>query len=105
MTKNPRTRLTIEQVKKHPFFSKIKFNDLLAKKIKSPCKPTVKASDDLRNFDKKILVQNVLEGSPKQTLKRSLSNAEAMAFFQQERFANFSVALDNHAEISAHIGE
>lgn len=64
LDKNPKTRLTLDKVKKHKFFAKTNFDDIFNKKMKPPIKPTVKSEEDLRNFDKKILQENVFEGSP-----------------------------------------
>ena len=43
LDKDPLSRLNMEGVKSHPFFKKISFDDLLDKKMKPPCKPTVKS--------------------------------------------------------------
>ncbi|KAK3241718.1 hypothetical protein CYMTET_48546 [Cymbomonas tetramitiformis] len=55
LSPNPRRRLGclragVNEVKEHPFFKDIDWNNLLEKKVKAPYVPPVKASNDLSNF-------------------------------------------------------
>lgn len=52
LDKDPKTRLDLFEVKKHPFFAKISWDDVYNKRMKPPSRPTVKSELDLRNFDK-----------------------------------------------------
>ncbi|KAI6191644.1 CAMP-dependent protein kinase catalytic subunit PRKX [Aphelenchoides bicaudatus] len=47
----PKDRKTATEVKQNPWFAEICFEDLLAKKIKTPIKPTVHSAGDTGNFD------------------------------------------------------
>lgn len=54
--KNPTRRLgatetDAEDVKRHAFFRSINWDQLLARKMKPPFKPTIKSQDDVCNFD------------------------------------------------------
>ena len=40
-----------DDVKKHPFFRKLAWQSLLAKKIEAPFKPTIKSALDTSNFE------------------------------------------------------
>ena len=82
LEKDPRTRWTLARVKQHPFFDKNSFDDILKKKTKPPSKPTVKTGDDLRNFDPKVLTEDVLQGSPQQENRRKVTQADMMHKFQ-----------------------
>ncbi|ETW47985.1 AGC/AKT protein kinase [Plasmodium falciparum MaliPS096_E11] len=58
--KNPKKRLgsggtDAQEIKKHPFFKNINWNDVLYKKVKPPFKPKLFNQLDLQNFDKQFL--------------------------------------------------
>jgi serine/threonine protein kinase len=52
LNKNPQRRLTIEQIKQHPFFSEINWEDLTAKKIKPPLFLSQKDLEDVSDEEK-----------------------------------------------------
>ena len=55
MQKNVAKRLTLDQVKKHPFFKTINWDNVISnKELKAPIKPKVKNDGDIRNIDKQI---------------------------------------------------
>lgn len=51
LQKNPNHRLTIPQIKEHPFFKKVKWQDVILCQQKAPIKPKVKNEQDINNFD------------------------------------------------------
>ncbi|CRG97095.1 rac-beta serine/threonine protein kinase, putative [Plasmodium gallinaceum] len=58
--KNPNKRLgsgitDAEEIKKHPFFKSVNWDDVLNKKVKPPFKPHLFNQIDLQNFDKEFL--------------------------------------------------
>ncbi|SCM26936.1 rac-beta serine/threonine protein kinase, putative [Plasmodium chabaudi chabaudi] len=60
LQKNPRKRLgsgitDAEEIKKHPFFKNINWDDVCSKKISPPFKPVLINTIDLRNFDDEFL--------------------------------------------------
>ena len=64
LEKDPGTRLGrkgLAEIKKHPFFSGIGFDDLSKKKHKAPYKPTIDKDDDTKNFDEEYLSMEVNE--------------------------------------------
>ena len=64
LEKDPGTRLGrkgLKEIKKHPFFSGISFEDLKKKKHKSHNKPTIKKDDDTFNFDEEYLNMEISE--------------------------------------------
>lgn len=88
LNKNPDNRLgsinDFDDIKKHPFFEGLNFNDLLAKKIKAPYIPVLKDKTDTANFDQEFTSENVDEASliPEKGLKNIKEN--------QDKFAEFS---------------
>ena len=64
LEKDPGTRLGrkgLQEIKKHPFFSGINFEDLKKKKHKAPFKPTIDKDDVTSNFDEEYLNMDVSE--------------------------------------------
>ncbi|SOV17109.1 RAC-beta serine/threonine protein kinase [Plasmodium sp. gorilla clade G2] len=58
--KNPKKRLgsgstDAQEIKKHPFFKNVNWDDVLYKKVKPPFKPKLFNQLDLQNFDKEFL--------------------------------------------------
>lgn len=64
LQKNPKFRLTIPQIKEHPFFKKVKWTEVPLCQQKPPLKPKVKNEQDISNFDKRITQMDPLERSP-----------------------------------------
>jgi len=55
LTREPVQRLGYrgaQEIKAHPFFAPLNFDDVLAKKVEPPFKPTVSDEEDTRNVDK-----------------------------------------------------
>jgi len=55
LVRNPTKRLGFngtDEIKKHPFFESINWEDLQALKKRPPIVPTLTRPDDLRNFDR-----------------------------------------------------
>jgi len=64
LVKDPTKRLGFNgaaQVKKHPFFNSIDWDDTLSMKRRPPIVPMLTRADDLRNFDKGFLCEPVME--------------------------------------------
>jgi serine/threonine protein kinase len=64
LEKDPGTRLGrkgLKEIKKHPFFSGVNFDDLQKKKHKAPFKPTIDKDDVTNNFDEEYLTMDVTE--------------------------------------------
>ena len=64
LEKDPGTRLGrkgLKEIKKHPFFSGISFDDLRKKKSKAPFKPTIDKDDITSNFDEEYLNMEISE--------------------------------------------
>ena len=64
LEKDPGTRLGrkgLAEIKKHPFFSSITFDDLSKKKHKAPYKPSIDKDDETKNFDEEYLTMDVNE--------------------------------------------
>lgn len=58
LTREPQQRLGYrgaQEIKAHPFFAPLNFDDVLQKKIDPPFKPTVTDEEDTRNVDKSFL--------------------------------------------------
>lgn len=85
LEKNPRRRLTLKQCKSHPFFKKIDLDQVLKRSIKAPINPKVTAEHDLKNVDKKVLQQDLLEGSPR-AANAPVNRAESLRKMQDEYF-------------------
>ena len=89
--KNPEKRLTLEKAKQHPFFEGINWEDLLAKKLKSPLKPKIKSELDLKFFDKKFHEQDVMNQT--HTTQNSLISGSCQRR-QKELFHDFTYNMD-----------
>ena len=50
-----------DEIKLHPFFKDINFDDLLEKKIKAPFTPTVNGELDIHNFDKEFTNEEITD--------------------------------------------
>ena len=44
-----------QEIKAHPFYAYLNWDDVLAKRVEPPFKPTVSDEDDVRNVDKSFL--------------------------------------------------
>jgi hypothetical protein len=54
LTKNPDKRIgtnNIDDIKNHPFFEGIVWDDILNKRIRPPFKPMIRSKKDVANFD------------------------------------------------------
>jgi len=58
LAKDPKKRLghvkDLEEIKAHPWFSNINFNDMLAKKIPAPFKPLFQSTNSTEYFDEEF---------------------------------------------------
>lgn len=54
-----------DELKEHPFFSTINWEDVELKKIAPPINPLVKSEDDYSNFNKNFLLDSISENSVK----------------------------------------
>lgn len=61
LNRDPKTRYGYEEIKAHPFFKAMKWDDLNAKRINPPFKPKVKDEKDVRYIDKEFLRDKVEE--------------------------------------------
>lgn len=85
LNRDPKKRLgstnDVDDIRAHPFFSAISWDDMMQKKIDVPYKPKVKASDDSSNFDATFtsepVVDSMVQGSE---LSKTLNTGEADAF-------------------------
>ncbi|ETB62025.1 AGC protein kinase [Plasmodium yoelii 17X] len=64
LQKNPQKRLgsgitDAEEIKKHPFFKKINWDDVRSKKISPPFRPALFNKTDLQNFDEEFLCMSL----------------------------------------------
>ncbi|CXJ28669.1 rac-beta serine/threonine protein kinase, putative [Plasmodium berghei] len=64
LQKNPQKRLgsgitDAEEIKKHPFFKKINWDDVSSKKLSPPFKPALFNKTDLQNFDEEFLCMSL----------------------------------------------
>ncbi len=62
LTHDPEKRLgagveDAEDIKKHPYFADVNWDDVLNKRIPTPFKPTLKNPRDTSNFDKMLMKQ------------------------------------------------
>ena len=87
LNKNPDKRLgsinDFDDIKNHPFFADINFDDLLAKKIKAPYIPALKDATDTTNFDQEFTSENVDDASliPEKGLQNIKENQDKFAEF------------------------
>ncbi|MCQ2821111.1 MAG: protein kinase [archaeon] len=87
LNKNPEKRLgsinDFEDIKKHPFFSGLNFDDLLERKIKPPFVPVLKDRTDTRNFDQEFTSENVDDASliPEKGLQNIKENQDKFEGF------------------------
>lgn len=51
LQRDPNNRLTIDEIKVHPFFASINWDQLLAREVTPPYVPPVKNATDIRNID------------------------------------------------------
>ena len=64
LAKNPEKRLGahgLEEIKKHPFFGILNFDDFTKKKLNPPFKPNIKDKNDISNFDEEFLSMDTKE--------------------------------------------
>ena len=88
LEKDPGTRLGrkgLDEIKKHPFFSGISFEDLKKKKLKAHFKPTIDKDDITNNFDEEYLTMDVAE-SP------------IADWTKEDEYSNWFVQFDNMGE-------
>ena len=72
LEKDPGTRLGqegLEEIKKHPFFYGINFDDLSKKKIKALFKPDINKNDLTNNFDEEYLNLDIKESPVENWIK------------------------------------
>ena len=83
MQKDVDKRLTLDQAKKHPFFKSINWDNVITKKeLKAPIKPKVKNESDIRNIDKHITKQDVMNSSLGSTFNKNHLESVNNRFFQ-----------------------
>lgn len=98
LNRDPKKRLgstqDVEDIKSHPFFSQINFDQMMAKKIDVPYKPKVKGNDDSSNFDSTFtsepVVDSMVQGSE---LSKTLSTGSEVDAFKDFTFQEKSSAL------------
>lgn len=91
LRKNPERRLgsgeaDSKQVKSQKFFSKVNWDDLLARKTPPPFVPTIKSLEDVSNFDEEFTSENAALTPPKE--QRTLTNTD------QSLFKDFAYTAD-----------
>ena len=64
LKKNPDERITDDQVKNHPWFADVNWDDLLAGKVTPPWKPAVKDASDTSNIDETFTNEDVNGNTP-----------------------------------------
>ena len=65
LDKDPARRVkNAQDIKKHKWFQKINWNDLVNKKMTPPFKPVVRSDDDCRNIDQMFLQESIRETMP-----------------------------------------
>lgn len=89
LDRNPKTRLgangDADEIKRHPFFADINFDDVLNKKIKPEYVPNVKFDTDTSNFEQEF------------TRERAMISLEDETLIQKETqsaFENFTFVID-----------
>ncbi|CAG8631517.1 8397_t:CDS:2, partial [Paraglomus occultum] len=89
LTRDPERRLgsgkgDAEEIKRHPFFKGVNWDDMLAKKVPPPFYPTISSPTDTSNFDKEFTSE-----IPMLTPINSRLGANS-----QEEFREFSYVAD-----------
>ena len=85
LEKDPGTilgRKGLQEIKKHPFFSGINFEDLKKKKHKAPFKPTIDKDDVTSNFDEEYLNMDV-------------SESPVADWSKEDEYSNWFIQFDN----------
>ena len=88
LEKDPGTRLGrkgLDEIKKHPFFSGINFEDLKKKKVKAHFKPTIDKDDMTNNFDEEYLTMDV-------------SESPISEWSKEDEYSNWFIQFDNIRE-------
>ena len=101
LEKDPGTRLGrkgLKEIKKHPFFSGINFDDLPKKKHKAPYKPTINKDDITNNFDEEYLNMDISESPVADWSKEEEYNSWFVKFDEIDVDDDFEVADTNEAE-------
>ena len=101
LEKDPGTRLGrkgLKEIKKHPFFSGINFDDLPKKKHKAPYKPTINKDDITNNFDEEYLNMDISESPVADWSKEEEYNSWFVKFDEVDVDDDFEVADTNEAE-------
>ena len=84
LERDPSKRIgDVNKIKKHPWFKKIDWKQLIERKIKAPFKPVVSSPDDTRNIDQMFLVESIRETMP-------MMNMNSFNTRQQNHFEYFT---------------
>jgi serum/glucocorticoid-regulated kinase 2 len=105
LEKDPGNRLGtsgLQQIKKHPFFNGISFDDLVKKKIKAPFKPNTKDLKDINsitnNFDEEYLNLEVSESPTGEWVKEEEFESWFKGFHDLDDEDEFEVIGNNIKE-------
>ena len=105
LEKDPGNRLGtsgLQQIKKHPFFNGISFDDLVKKKIKAPFKPNTKDLKDINsitnNFDEEYLNLEVSESPTGEWVKEKEFESWFKGFHDLDDEDEFEVIGNNIKE-------
>eukprot|EP00123_Amoebidium_parasiticum_P011290 comp20628_c1_seq2/m.26684 comp20628_c1_seq2/g.26684 ORF comp20628_c1_seq2/g.26684 comp20628_c1_seq2/m.26684 type:complete len:416 (-) comp20628_c1_seq2:18-1265(-) len=79
LRKNPNVRLgagpgDVEDIKQHPFFEGLNWDDLLMRRIRPPIQPTVDYAEDVSNFDSRFTSQPPVDSPCESSLSSSQVN-------------------------------
>ena len=94
LEKDPGTRLGrkgLDEIKKHPFFNGISFEDYKKKKHKAPFKPTIDKDDITNNFDEEYLNMDISESPVAEWSKEDEYNNWFVQFDNIESGEDFEV--------------